>query len=136
MLKTSRSTESSTRPAEGVVGVASNTRAGRERSKLERNELNGGEVDGSKVDGSEVDGSEVEVDEVGKKVQKMSKSKNSSKSKKMVGSSNFFTPTAKLAFTKLKQTFLKAPILQYIDPECHIRIETDVSSYAISKVFS
>ena len=66
----------------------------------------------------------------------MSKSKNSSKSKKTVGSSDFLTSRSKLAFTKLKQAFFKALILYHFDPECHIRIETDVSGYAISGVFS
>ena len=45
-------------------------------------------------------------------------------------------PRAKLAFTKLKQTFLKAPILYHFDPEHHIRIETDASGYAIGKILS
>ena len=81
MLKTSGSTESKTRPGEGGVGV-SGSRAGRERSKLDRNKLHSDEVDGG----------EVEDDEVGKKVQKRSKSKNLSKSKKMVRSSDFLTP--------------------------------------------
>ena len=30
--------------------------------------------------------------------------------------------------------FTKAPILQHFDPECHIRIETNVSGYAIKRV--
>ena len=59
-----------------------------------------------------------------------------SKSKKTVGSSNFLTLEARLAFSKLKQTFLKASILHHFDLECHIRIETDVSGYAISGVFN
>ena len=84
----------------------------------------------------EVDGGEVEVDEVGKKVQKLSKSKNLPKSKKRVRSSDFLTPRAKLAFTELRQAFLKAPILHHFDPERHIRIETDASGYAIGGVLS
>ena len=52
----------------------------------------------------------------------------------MVRSSDFFTLRAKLAFTKLRQVFLKAPILHHFDPEQHIRIETDVSGYAIGRV--
>ena len=122
MLKTSGSTEPSTRPGEGVVGVGGDSRAGRDG------------IDGSGMDDVEVDGGEVEVDEVGKKAQKTSKSKNLSKSK-TVGS-DFLTPGAKLAFTKLRQAFFKAPILHYFDLERHIRIETDVSSYAISEIFS
>ena len=63
-------------------------------------------------------------------------SKNLSKSKKTVGSSDFFTFGAKLTFTKLRQVFFETPILYRFDPECCIRIETDVLSYAISGVFS
>ena len=90
---------------------------------------------GSKMDDVEVDGSEVEVDEVGKKARKTSKSKNLSKSQKTVGS-DFLTPGAKLAFTKLRQVFLKALIFYHFDPDRHIRIETDVSGYAIGIVLS
>ena len=32
--------------------------------------------------------------------------------------------------------FLKAPILHHFNPERHIRIETDVSGYAIDRVLS
>ena len=136
MLKTSKSTELLTRPREGVVGVGGDSRARRDASKLDESEVDGGEVEGGKFDGGKVDGGEVEVDEVGKKVQKTTKSKNLSKSKKAVGPLDFLTPGAKLAFTKLRQAFLKAPILHHFDPECHIRIELDVSGYAIGEVFS
>ena len=109
MLKTSGSTESSTRPGKGEVGVGGDSRA---------------ELDGSKVDSGEVGD-----DEVGKKVQ------NSSKSKKSVRS-DFLTPGAKLAFAKLRQAFVKAPILHHFDPERHIQIEMDVSGYKFSGVLS
>ena len=91
-------------------------------------------IDESGMNDVEVDGGEVEVDEIGKKGRKTSKSKKLSKSK-TVGS-DFLTPGAKLAFTKLRQAFLKAPILHHFDPERHIRIETDISGYAISGVVS
>ena len=120
MLKTSGSTEPSTRLGESVVGVGGDSRARR---------------GGSEIDGNKVDSGKVEVDEVRKKAQNLSKSKNSSKSKKMVGS-NFFTLGAKLVFTKLRQAFFKAPILHHFDLERHIRIETDVSGYAIGRVLS
>ena len=123
MLKTS-STESA-EPRKGVVGVGGGSRAGRDR----------GGIDGSEMNDVEVDGGEVEVDEVGKKAQKTSKSKNLSKSQKTVGS-DFLTPGAKLAFTELRQAFLKALILYHFDPERHIWIETDASSYAIGGVLS
>ena len=113
MLKTAE-------PRKGRDGIGGDSKAGR---------------GGSKIDDVEIDGSEVEVDEVGKKARKTSKSKNLSKSQKTVGS-DFFTPGAKLAFTKLRQAFFKALILYYFDPDCHIRIETDVLGYAIGGVLS
>ena len=119
-MKTSGSIESKTRPSEGRVGVGgSKTRC--EGSKLDRNKLDDGEVHGG----------EVENDEVGKKVQKTSKSKNLFKS-----ILDFLTLGAKLAFIKLRQVFLKAPILYHFDPERYIRIETNASGYAISTIFS
>ena len=124
MLKTSGSTESKTLPGEGGVGVGGKS-AGCEGSKLDR----------SKLHGNEIDGGEVEDDEVGEKFQKRSKSKNSSKNLSK-STLDFFTSGAKLAFTKLKQAFFKAPILYHFDPERHIQIETDTSSYAIGGVFS
>ena len=54
------------------------------------------------------------------------KFKNSFKSIKIV-ESDLFTLGVKLAFTKLRQAFVKTPILQHFDPEHHIQIETDVS---------
>ena len=87
------------------------------------------------MDNIEVDSDKVRDNEVRKKSQKMSKSKNLSKSKKTVGL-KFFTFGAKLVFTKLRQVFVKALILHYFDLERYIRIETDVSSYAIGRVFN
>ena len=126
MLKTSGSTKPLLRPGEGVVGVDGDSRARRDAKKLDR----------SKLGGDKVDGDEIEVDEIEKKVQKTTKSKNLSKSKKTVGPSDFFTSGAKLAFTELRQAFLKILIFHYFDPECYIRIETDPSGYAIDRVLS
>ena len=122
MLKTSGSIESKTRLGEGRVRVDDSSRA-----------EHGG--DWSKIDDNEVDGNEIEDNEVEKKVQKLSKSKNLSKSKKTVGS-DFFTPKAKLAFTKLRQVFVKALILHHFNLECQIWIETNISGYAICGVFN
>ena len=36
----------------------------------------------------------------------------------------------------MRQAFLKAPILYHFDPDCHIRIETDASGYAIGGVLN
>ena len=120
-----------TRLGEGLVGVSDDSRVGHDESKVDKIEIDDSEVDGSKID-----------DEVEKKGQKTSKSKNLFKSKKsfkskiMVGSLNFLTPGTKLAFTKLKQAFFKVPILHHFDPKYHIRIETNLLGYVINKVFS
>ena len=52
------------------------------------------------------------------------------------GEPTFLTPGAREAFNQLRQAFTEAPILRHFDPECHIRIETDASSYAIGGVLS
>ena len=123
MLKSSVNIEFLTWPGEGVVGFDGDNRA--EQSKLNRSEIDVNEVGGGEAD-----------DEIGKKGWKTSKSKKLFKSKKIVGSSDFLTLGAKLAFIKLKQAFFKALILQHFVLKCYIRIETDISGYAISKVFS
>ena len=66
MLKTSNI--KSTKPRKGGVGVGGDSRAERGQSK----------TDGSKMDNVDFDGGEVEVDEVGKKVQILFKSKKRS----------------------------------------------------------
>ncbi len=48
----------------------------------------------------------------------------------------FFTLKAKKAFTELRQAFVEAPILNHVDPEHHIQIETDSSDYAIGGFLS
>ena len=57
-------------------------------------------------------------------------------SKNSNGAKGYLTPSTKPAFTQLRQAFIKAPILWHFHPECHIRIKTDASSYAISGVLS
>ena len=91
MLKTSGSIEFLARPREGVVGLSGDSRPGRDGSKLDRSEIDDGEFSGGEVG-----------DEVGKKGQKTSKFKKSSKSKKIIRSSDFLTLRAKLVFTKLR----------------------------------
>ena len=115
----------SAEPRKSVVRVDDNSRAECDKSK----------VNGDEVDDIEIDGSEVGDDEVEKKVQKTSKAKNLSKSKKTVGS-DFLTPGARLTFTKLRQAFVEALILHHFDPERHIWVEIYILDYAISKVFS
>ena len=73
----------------------------------------------------------------------LSKSKKSKKAKSGIqtrlgttGKPTFLTLDARKAFNQLRQAFTKAPILQHFDPECHIRIETNASGYAIGGVLS
>ena len=58
------------------------------------------------------------------------------KSKKTVSFSDFLISRARLVFTKLRQVFVKVPILYYFDPKNYIWIEINVSSYAINEIFS
>ena len=43
-------------------------------------------------------------------------------SKNSNGATGYLTSNARQAFTQLRQTFTKAPILWHFDPECHIQI--------------
>ena len=56
--------------------------------------------------------------------------------KKTIEAIGYLTSNAKVAFIQLKKGFTKASIFHHFDPECHIRIRTDTSGYAIGKVFS
>ena len=109
-MKTSENTKSTIRCREGKVEFASNSKA----------EHNNKYKLGGKVDKSKIDDGKIEDNEIRKKNQKTSKSKNLSKSKKTIEFSNFFTTAARLAFTKLRQVFVKASILHHFDLECHI----------------
>ena len=119
MLKTSIT--KSAGPKKGRDKVDGDSRAERGQNKIHR---------------SRMDNVEVEVDEIGKKVRNLSKSKNSSKSKRTVKCSDFLILGAKLAFTKLRQAFFKALILYLFHLELHIWIETDASGYTIDGVLS
>ena len=55
---------------------------------------------------------------------------------KNLNRAGYLTWKARLAFTQLRKAFTEALIVRYFDPRCHIRIETDVLGYAISKVLS
>ena len=59
-----------------------------------------------------------------------------SPSKNSNGATSYLALNARQAFTQLRHAFSKAPILYHFDPKCHIRIETDVSGYAIGGVLS
>ena len=120
-MKTLGSIESITQPREGKVGFGSNNRAGRDTR--------------CKLSGSNINDIVVGDNKVGKKDQKMFKSKNLSKSKKVIRL-DFLTPGARLAFTKLRQAFVKAPIFHHFNLEHHIWVEINVLSYAISRIFN
>ena len=67
------------------------------------------------------------------------KSKNhdfSLNSRNKEAGTGFLTPNARLTFIQLRQTFVEAPIFHHFDPESLIRIEINVSSYAISDVLN
>ena len=120
----------SAEPQKGVVEVSGGSRnraKSVDKHKVDKDEFSDVEVNGEIDD--EVD------NEIGKN-QKTSKSKKLSNTKKTIRSSDFLTPGVKLAFTKLRQAFLKASILHHFNLEYYIGIETDISGYAIGKVFS
>ena len=110
----------------------------------------------SEVDRFGGDGVEYAKKSGNSKGQKLAKSRKSSKSGKSKGEKSkkspksrtspnfnaedtgpsFLTPEARSAFNRLRLAFTEAPILRHFDPECHIRIETDASGYAIGGVLS
>ena len=48
----------------------------------------------------------------------------------------FLNSNTKEAFNRLRQAFTKGPIFRHFNPECHIRIEINVSGYVIERVLS
>ncbi len=78
------------------------------------------------------------------KGQKMAKSKKwirakkaeASRAKNLDQSWMILTSKARQAFTKLRQEFIEAPILNHFDLERHIQIKTDVSGYAIGGILN
>ena len=125
MLKISKSIESITQFGEAGVGFGDDSRAGHDgRYKL-----------GSEIDDNKVGDNKVEDNKVRKKAQKTSKSKKLFKSKKTIGS-DFSTPGARLAFTKLRQMFVKTSIFYHFDSKHYIWVETDILGYVIGRVFN
>ena len=59
-----------------------------------------------------------------------------SRVKNLGQSGTFLTTNAKRAFTKLRQAFVEALILNHFDLERHIRIEMDTLGYAIGGIFN
>ena len=58
------------------------------------------------------------------------------KAKNLDQSGTFLTVDARRYFTKLRQAFVEAPILNYLDLKRHIQLETDGLSFAISGILS
>ena len=113
MLKSS-STESS-KPKKGGVGISDDNKARRDsRCKIDRSEISDNEID-DQVDDEFDDRVD---DEFEKKGRNPSKTKNLSKPKKT--ELDFFTFGSRMAFTKLRQAIIKAPILYHLNPEYHI----------------
>ena len=102
-----------------------------------------------------IEGDNESIEKCGKlsKTRKLSKSRNLkgkklAKSKKLSKSGNlpnfditeaspsFLTPKARATFNHIRLAFIKAPILWHSDSKCHIRINTDVSSYAIGSMLN
>ena len=72
---------------------------------------------------------------------KSPKSKSRTKSGHLGNSNNleerkFLTSDAREAFNRLRQAFIKAPILRHFNPDWHIRIETNALGYIIERVLS
>ena len=67
---------------------------------------------------------------------KIKRSKNYRASRIPTRLTNYLTPKARLALTQLGKAFTKALILQYFNLDCHIRIETNTSGYAINRILS
>ena len=67
---------------------------------------------------------------------KLSKSGNFTNSDATEDGPKFLNPDARTIFNRLRLAFIKAPILQHFDPECHIWIETNALGYAIGGVLS
>ena len=66
----------------------------------------------------------------------LSKSENSSNFGAMEAKQSFLTPESRAAFNRLWLAFIKALILWYFDPECHIWIETDALGYGIGEILN
>ena len=93
----------------------------------------------SMVGDSMIDGGKATNPTKGKNQAKTTKSKiliksknhNFPKSRTEKAGTDFLTPETRLVFTQLRQAFIEASILYHFNPESHIRIETDISGYAI-----
>ena len=111
MLKISRNIKSTIQLRKGKTKVDSDNKA----KCNSRCKFNGIKIGSNEFGNGEVGGNEVENDEVEKNDQKMSKSKKLSNSKKT--ELRFFISGARMAFIKLRETFVKVLIFHYFDSE-------------------
>ena len=97
-------------------------------------------------------GQEIEVEDQSKKepTQKSRKGQKTAKSKKWIPvkkakaskaknlgqSGMFLTADIKRTFIKLRQAFVKAPILNHFDSKRHIQIETNTLGYVIGEILN
>ena len=58
------------------------------------------------------------------------------KAKNLAQLRTFFTSNIRKDFTKLRQAFIEAPILNFFDPEHPIQIKTDVLGHVTSRILS
>ena len=115
------------------------------RSRANHKEIKG-KVGGKSVNGNNIVGGGEAINPIkGNNHSKMTKSKILVKSKNhhfpfksriKEAKIGFFTPKARLAFTQLRQIFVKASILYHFNAESYIRIKTNVLGYAIGGVTS
>ena len=116
----------------GSTGSAAN-------SKETKSEVGGNSMVGNVIGGGETINSTKEKNQAKttkSKILVKSKNHDFPKSRPEEAGTGFLTPEARLAFTQLRQAFVKAPILHHFDLESHIQIETDASGYAIGGVLS
>ena len=112
------------KPWKSRIGIDCNNRhENNKRTKLDsRDEISNNKVNSNKI------GEDKIIEE--KNHQK------TSKFKKTVRFSDFFTPKARLAFTKLRQVFVKVSIFYYFDPKYYIWIKMDALGYTIDRILS
>ena len=121
ILKTIGSTGSAANPEETKSGVGGNS-------------MIGNMVGGSKATNLTKRKNPVKMTK--SKILIESKNHDFPKSRPEEARMGFLTPKARLAFTQLRQGFVKALVFHHFDPESRIRIETNASSYAIGGVLS
>ena len=115
MLKTSSTELKKSKKSRVKIGVSSKAKLNNKTELNDRVEYNSRD----KFDNGEFDYNEIEDNEVAEE-KNHQKTRAMSKFKKTIRILNFFTFGARLTFIKLRQIFVKAPILYYFNPEYYI----------------